>query len=38
VAPISGIVRVVQATPDVALSIGYDLYAAFEELDPGPPA
>jgi 4-carboxymuconolactone decarboxylase len=38
VAPISGIARVVQATPDVALSIGYDLDAAFEELDPGPPA
>jgi 4-carboxymuconolactone decarboxylase len=38
VAPISGIARVVQATPDVALPIGYDLDAAFEELDPGPPA
>ncbi len=37
VAPISGIARVVQATPDVALPIGYDLDAAFEELDPGPP-
>jgi alkylhydroperoxidase/carboxymuconolactone decarboxylase family protein YurZ len=34
VAPISGLARVVQATPDVALSIGYDLDAAFEELDP----
>jgi 4-carboxymuconolactone decarboxylase len=38
VAPISGIARVVQATPDVALPIGYDLDAAFEELDPGPPS
>ena len=37
VAPISGLARVVQATPDVALPIGYDLDAAFEELDPGPP-
>ena len=37
VAPISGIARVVQATPDIALPIGYDLDAAFEELDPGPP-
>jgi 4-carboxymuconolactone decarboxylase len=37
VAPICGIARVVQATPDVALAIGYDLDAAFEELDPGPP-
>ena len=35
VAPISGIARVVQATPEVALPIGYDLDAAFEELDPG---
>jgi 4-carboxymuconolactone decarboxylase len=38
VAPISGITRVVQASPDVALPIGYDLHAAFEELDPDPPA
>jgi 4-carboxymuconolactone decarboxylase len=37
-APISGIARVVQATPDVALPIAYDLDAAFEELDPGPPS
>jgi 4-carboxymuconolactone decarboxylase len=37
VAPISGIARVVQATPDVALQIGYDLDAAFEELDSDPP-
>lgn len=37
VAPISGIARVVQATPDVALAMGYDLDAAFEELDPDPP-
>ena len=33
VAPISGIARVVLATPDVALSLGYDLDTAFEELD-----
>ena len=38
VAPISGIARVVQATPDVALAMGYDLDAAFEELDRDPPA
>ena len=38
VAPISGIARLVQATPDIALPIGYDLDAAFEELDPDPPA
>ena len=37
VAPISGITRVAQATPDVALPIGYDLDAAFEELDPDSP-
>jgi 4-carboxymuconolactone decarboxylase len=37
VAPISGIARVVQAAPDIALPIGYDLDAAFEELDPDPP-
>jgi 4-carboxymuconolactone decarboxylase len=37
VAPISGIARVVLATPEVALSIGYDLDAAFEELDRDPP-
>jgi 4-carboxymuconolactone decarboxylase len=33
VAPISGIARVVQATPDIALQLGYDLDTAFEELD-----
>jgi alkylhydroperoxidase/carboxymuconolactone decarboxylase family protein YurZ len=37
VAPITGIARIVLATPDVALSIGYDLDAAFEELNPDPP-
>ena len=36
VAPISGIARVVLATPDVALSLGYDLDTAFEELDRDP--
>lgn len=38
VAPISGVARVVQATPDVALPIGFDLDAAFERLDADPPA
>ncbi|HKO86030.1 MAG TPA: carboxymuconolactone decarboxylase family protein [Actinomycetota bacterium] len=33
VAPISGVARVVLAIPDVALPIGYDIDAAFEELD-----
>jgi alkylhydroperoxidase/carboxymuconolactone decarboxylase family protein YurZ len=37
VAPISGIARVVLATPDVALSMGYDLDVAFEELSQGLP-
>jgi 4-carboxymuconolactone decarboxylase len=37
VAPISGLARVVQATPEIALPIGYDLDAAFEELDPDLP-
>jgi 4-carboxymuconolactone decarboxylase len=37
VAPISGIARVVLAIPDVALSMGYDLDAAFEELNHEPP-
>jgi 4-carboxymuconolactone decarboxylase len=37
VAPITGVARVVLATPDVALSMGYDLDAAFEELDDHPP-
>jgi 4-carboxymuconolactone decarboxylase len=36
VAPISGIARVILATPDVALPIGYDLDAAFEELHDPP--
>jgi alkylhydroperoxidase/carboxymuconolactone decarboxylase family protein YurZ len=33
VAPISGLARVLSATPEVALSIGYDIDAAFEQLD-----
>jgi 4-carboxymuconolactone decarboxylase len=33
VAPISGLARVLSATPEVALSIGYDIDAAFERLD-----
>jgi alkylhydroperoxidase/carboxymuconolactone decarboxylase family protein YurZ len=37
VAPISGIARVVLATPDVALPMGYDLDVAFEELSQGLP-
>jgi alkylhydroperoxidase/carboxymuconolactone decarboxylase family protein YurZ len=35
VAPVSGVARVVQATPEVALSLGYDLDVAFEELSQG---
>jgi alkylhydroperoxidase/carboxymuconolactone decarboxylase family protein YurZ len=30
VAPITGLARVVSATPEVALSIGYDIDQAFE--------
>jgi alkylhydroperoxidase/carboxymuconolactone decarboxylase family protein YurZ len=37
VAPISGLARVILATPDVAVPIGYDLDAAFEELGADPP-
>jgi 4-carboxymuconolactone decarboxylase len=33
VAPITGLARVVSAKPEVALSIGYDIDQAFEELD-----
>ena len=33
VAPISGLARVVSATPEVALALGYDIDQAFEELD-----
>jgi 4-carboxymuconolactone decarboxylase len=33
VAPISGLARVISATPEVALAIGYDLDQAFEALD-----
>jgi alkylhydroperoxidase/carboxymuconolactone decarboxylase family protein YurZ len=33
VAPISGLARVVSAAPEVALSLGYDLDVAFEELN-----
>jgi alkylhydroperoxidase/carboxymuconolactone decarboxylase family protein YurZ len=36
VAPISGLARVIAATPDVALAIGYDLDAAYEEFDTDP--
>jgi 4-carboxymuconolactone decarboxylase len=36
VAPISGLARVLSATPEVALSIGYDIDAAFEQLDRDP--
>jgi alkylhydroperoxidase/carboxymuconolactone decarboxylase family protein YurZ len=31
VAPISGLARVISATPEVALAIGYDIDQAFEE-------
>jgi hypothetical protein len=37
VAPISGLARAILATPDVALPIGYDIDAAFEELAPDSP-
>jgi 4-carboxymuconolactone decarboxylase len=33
VAPICGLARVVSATPEVALAIGYDIDQAFEALD-----
>ena len=33
VAPICGLARVISATPEVALAIGYDLDQAFEALD-----
>jgi 4-carboxymuconolactone decarboxylase len=36
VAPISGLARVISATPEVALAIGYDIDQAFQELDEDP--
>jgi 4-carboxymuconolactone decarboxylase len=36
VAPISGLARVISATPEIALAIGYDIDQAFEELDSDP--
>jgi 4-carboxymuconolactone decarboxylase len=36
VAPITGLARVVAATPEVACSIGYDLDQAFEAVDRDP--
>jgi 4-carboxymuconolactone decarboxylase len=33
VAPISGLARVISATPEVALAVGYDLDQAFDTLD-----
>ena len=33
VAPITGVARVVAATPEVALALGYDLDAALEDRD-----
>jgi DNA-binding CsgD family transcriptional regulator/alkylhydroperoxidase/carboxymuconolactone decarboxylase family protein YurZ len=33
VAPITGVARVLAAAPDLALALGYDLYAAFEALN-----
>ena len=36
VAPISGLARVIAATPEVALSLGYDIDAAFEAFDEDP--
>jgi alkylhydroperoxidase/carboxymuconolactone decarboxylase family protein YurZ len=36
VAPITGLARVVSATPEIARSIGYDIDQAFEALDSDP--
>jgi 4-carboxymuconolactone decarboxylase len=36
VAPISGLERVISATPEIALPIGYDIEAAFEAFDDPP--
>jgi hypothetical protein len=36
VAPISGLARVIAASPGVALAIGYDIDQAFEEHDKDP--
>ena len=33
VAPDVGVVRAVSAAPELALALGYDVYAAFESLD-----
>ena len=35
VAPISGLARVIAATPEVALAIGYDIDQGFETFDGG---
>lgn len=37
VAPVCGLARVILATPDVALPMGYDIDAAFEQHSPDPP-
>ncbi len=37
VAPITGLARVISATPEVALPIGYNLDAAFEAFNGDPP-
>ena len=34
VTPVTGAARVVQCAPKVALALGYDVDAAFEQLDP----
>ena len=34
-APISGLARVIAATPEVALAIGYDIDQGFETFDGG---
>jgi 4-carboxymuconolactone decarboxylase len=36
VAPVCGLARVIAATPDVAIAIGYDIDAAFEAFDTDP--
>jgi len=33
IAPVSGLARVLSAAPEIALSVGYDLDAAFERLE-----
>ena len=34
IAPVAGLSRIAAAAPDVAIALGYDVSAAWEELDP----